>query len=186
MSNFQGTDQKQIVVFSLDESRYALFLSAVERVIRAVEITPLPKAPEIVLGVINFHGQIIPVVDIRPCFHLPAREMSIDDRFIIARTSRRLVALVVNSIADVRELTDREMVTVEQVLPGAEYIRGVAKLEDNLVLICDLDQFLSFDEEQVLNAALARRLPKSSLARPGQARLRKSGTETQNEGQPPR
>jgi purine-binding chemotaxis protein CheW len=178
-NSFQGTDQKQIVVFTLDEPRYALFLSAVERVIRAVEITRLPKVPEIVLGVINLQGQIIPVVDVRQCFHLPAREMSLDDRFIIARTSSRRVALVVNSVAGIRQLADREMVTAEQVLPCAAYIRGVAKLEDNLVLICDLDQFLSFDEEQMLNAALARRLPKSS-------RPRKSDTERRNEGQPPR
>jgi purine-binding chemotaxis protein CheW len=155
MSDLQSTDQKQIVVFTLDEPRYALFLSAVERVIRAVEITHLPKAPEIVLGVINLQGQVIPVVDIRQCIHLPAREMNIDDRFIIARTSRRLVALVVNAVDGVRGLAEREMATAEQVLPGAEYIHGVAKLEGNLVLICDLDQFLSFDEEQALNTALA-------------------------------
>jgi purine-binding chemotaxis protein CheW len=155
MSDLQGTDQEQIVVFTLDEPRYALFLSAVERVIRAVEITRLPKAPEIVLGVINLQGQVIPVVDIRQRLHLPAREMNIDDRFIIARTSRRLVALVVNTVDGVRGLAAREMATAEQFLPGAKYIRGVAKLEGDLVLICDLDQFLSFDEEQALNAAQA-------------------------------
>ena len=52
MSNLQPTDQNQIVLFTLDEPRYALPLSAVERVVRAVEITPLPKAPEVVLGVL--------------------------------------------------------------------------------------------------------------------------------------
>ncbi len=59
------------IVFTLDEQRYALHLSAVERVICVVEITPLPKAPEIVLGIINVGGQIIPVIDMRKRFRLP-------------------------------------------------------------------------------------------------------------------
>ena len=68
MSAFEQTAPDQIVVFALDEPRYALPLSAVERVVRAVEITPLPKAPEIVLGVINMQGQVVPAVDIRKRF----------------------------------------------------------------------------------------------------------------------
>ncbi|MBF8302857.1 MAG: cheW40H-4 [Candidatus Dadabacteria bacterium] len=58
----------QLVVLTLDEQRYALHLSAVERIVRVVEVTPLPKAPEIVLGVVNVQGQIIPVINIRKRF----------------------------------------------------------------------------------------------------------------------
>ena len=154
MSGLRRTGRNLVVVFTLDEPRCALPLSAVERVVRAVEITPLPKAPEIVLGVIDAQGRIIPVVDVRKRFRLPARETSPDDRFIIARASRRLVALVADSVAGVRELTEREMVSAEQALPFAAYIQGVAKLEDNLALIYDLDRFLSLDEERSLDAAL--------------------------------
>jgi purine-binding chemotaxis protein CheW len=144
-----------IVLFALDEPRYALFLSAVERIVRVVEITPLPKAPEIVLGVINVQGRILPVLDIRKRFRLPAREMKPDDRFIIAQTARRQVALAVDSVAGVHELTDREMVSAKEALPFAQYLKGVAKLENNLVLIHDLDQFLSLDEEKALDATLS-------------------------------
>ena len=150
------TNQSQIVVFALDEPRYALNLSAVERVVRAVEITLLPQVSEIVLGVINVQGQIVPVVDIRKRLHLPPRDMRLDDRFILARTSRRLVALVVDSVAGCRALADWEWASAEQTLPGVKYIHGLAKLDDDLVLICDLDQFLSLDDEQTLAAALAR------------------------------
>lgn len=58
----------QLVVFAFDEQRYALHLSAVERIVRMVEITPLPKAPEIVLGVVNVQGRIVPIVNIRKRF----------------------------------------------------------------------------------------------------------------------
>ena len=62
-----------IVVFTLDEQRYALHLLAVERVVRAVEVTALPEAPEIVLGVVNVKGRIVPVINVRRRFRLPER-----------------------------------------------------------------------------------------------------------------
>ena len=117
------------------------------------------KRPAFVVGVINVQGQITPVVVIRRRLGLPPREISPDDRFILARTSRRLVALVADSVEGVHELTDRESVSAEQVLPGAAYIHGLAKLGDNLVLICDLDQFLTFDDERKLVEALAEIAP---------------------------
>ena len=156
MNNLQPTDQRQILLFTLDEPRYALNLSTVERVVRAAEIIPLPKTPEVVLGVINIEGEITLVVDIRQRLHLPARELDLDDQFILARTARRRVALVVDAVVGTRELKDGERVPAVQVLPGAEYIHSVAKLDGNLVLICDLDQFLSFDEEEMVDEAMPR------------------------------
>jgi purine-binding chemotaxis protein CheW len=148
-------DHKQIVLFTLDEPRYALHLSTVERVVRAVEITPLPKAPEIVLGVINVQGQVMPVIDVRRRFCLPMCEMKLNDRFIVVRTSRRLVALVADSVAGVRAIENRDMVIAQQALPFAAYLQGVAKVNGDIVLIYDLDRFLSLDEEQALDAALS-------------------------------
>jgi purine-binding chemotaxis protein CheW len=156
MNENQHSLRDNIVIFALDEPRYALYLSAVERVVRAVEITPLPSAPEIVTGVINVQGRILPVLDIRKRFRLQVREMKPDDRFIIARTPRRQMALVVDSVVGVHELTELETVSAKQALPFTQYLKGVAKLEDNLVLIHDLDQFLSLDEEQVLDSALVK------------------------------
>jgi purine-binding chemotaxis protein CheW len=124
-------------------------------VIRAVEITALPKAPKIVIGVINEHGRIIPVVDIRARFRLPAREPGIADCLIIVRTPRRLVALLVDCVIGIREFPDGRIVSAASALPFAEYLRGVVQLEDELVLINDLDRFLSLDEERNLDVALA-------------------------------
>ena len=81
-------DTSHYVVFTLDGLFYAVSLSAVSRVIRAVEITPLPKAPPIVLGVINLGGRIIPVVNIRKRFLLPERELELTDQLIVACASR--------------------------------------------------------------------------------------------------
>lgn len=147
--------QNKIVIFTLGAPRCALPLSRVEKVIRAVEISPLPKAPEIVLGIINKAGTLIPVIDVRRRFRFASRELSIDDRFVIAKTANRLVALVVDAVDEITELTDDEMVPVEQDLPFAEHLKGVAKIKGNLIMIYDLDQFLSLDEEQALSSAIS-------------------------------
>jgi len=154
MKELKPAGQNQIVLFTLGEPRYALYLSAVERVVRAVEITPLPNAPGIVLGAINWQGKILPVIDIRKRFNLPEREMDLDDRFIIARAAGRLVALAAESVAGIRKLTEQESASAAQAVPFAEHLRGVAKVDGDLVLIYDLDRFLSLDEEQKLDAAL--------------------------------
>jgi purine-binding chemotaxis protein CheW len=147
-------DPQQLVVFSLDEQQYALRLSSVEQTVRMVEITPLPKAPEIVLGVIDVHGAVIPVLDIRKRFCLPERPPGISDQLIMARTARRSVALVADAVVDVVTLTGEELVEPGAILPQLEYVEGVAKLGDGMVFIHDLDAFLSLEEERVLETAL--------------------------------
>ncbi|MEW6418299.1 MAG: chemotaxis protein CheW [Nitrospirota bacterium] len=127
----------QLIVFTLDEQRYALYLHAVERVIRSIEITSLPKAPDIVLGVINVQGRVIPVVNIRKRFRLPEKEISLSDQMIISRTANRSVALPVDNVIDVIEYPEEKVVPSEEILPDIEYVKGVIKLKDGLILIHD-------------------------------------------------
>src|ERR1700674_4677146 len=92
-----------LVAFSLDNHAYALHLPAVERVVRIVEVTRLPDAPGIVAGVVNVGGQVIPVVDIRKRFLLPGRDPDLSDQLIVARTSRRALALIADTVTGVIE-----------------------------------------------------------------------------------
>lgn len=147
-------DKQKIVLFSLEEPRYALYLSEVVKVERAVEITHLPKAPQVVSGVINFHGEIIPVIDIRKLFRLPQRDIRLEDQFIIARTSQRLVVLVVDSVNGVYDLEHHQAMDPGESLPFTEYLSGIATVERDIVLITDLEKFLSLEEERVLDVAL--------------------------------
>jgi purine-binding chemotaxis protein CheW len=144
----------QLVVFNLDDQRYALHLPCVERVIRMVEITRLPKSPHIVIGLINVHGEVIPVLNIRKRFRLQEREADLGDQLIIARTARRLVALVVDAVSDVLALSSGEMLAPETILPQLEHVEGVVKLDDGMVFIQNLDAFLSLEEEQTLQASI--------------------------------
>ncbi|MBI2876234.1 MAG: purine-binding chemotaxis protein CheW [Candidatus Tectomicrobia bacterium] len=143
-----------LTVFTLDEQRFALRLASVERVFRMMEITPLPKAPEIVLGVVNLQGQIVPVVNIRKRFRLPEKEADLSDQLIVAQTPRRVIAMIVDEVSGILEYSGSEVIAAETLLPGIEYIESVVKLEDGMILIHDLDKFLSLDEEKALDEAL--------------------------------
>ena len=151
---FDSSGVNQILVFVLDEPRYALPLSAVERVERAVAITPLPLEHRFVRGVINMQGQIIPVVDIRHCFGMPVHEIEETDLFILARTNLRLIALVADSVAGIHEVTSQDLINANQILPGAAFIHGMVKVDGDLILLCDLEQFLSLEDENKLESAL--------------------------------
>ncbi|MDQ3812503.1 MAG: chemotaxis protein CheW [Armatimonadota bacterium] len=144
----------RLVIFTVEGRQSALPLSAVERVVRVVEVTPLPEAPDIVLGVINVQGQVIPVISLRRLLRLPERELELSDQLIIARTSRRPVALVADAVRGVMECAGQEVVAPEAILPGLEYVEGVVKSEDELIFIYNLDAFLSFEVEKTIEAAL--------------------------------
>jgi purine-binding chemotaxis protein CheW len=143
-----------LVIFSLSGQRFAFYLEAVERVVRSVEITPLPKAPDIVLGAVNIQGRIVPVMNIRKRFRLPEMEIEPDDCLIIAHTSKRKVAIVADNVTGIREYSEKELIGKDSILPEMEYIEGVIKLEDGLALIHDIDRFLSLEEESVLDKAI--------------------------------
>lgn len=144
----------KLVVFTLDKNRYALPLASVEKVIPVVEITPLPKAPDIVIGVINMQGRIIPVVDVRKRFCLPEKEITLSDKIILLQTTRRSVGIIADTVSGVITCSEQEVTEANKILPGLEYVEGVVKLKEGMLLIHDIDRFLSIEEEKMLDKQL--------------------------------
>ena len=144
------------MAFTLDEQQYALRLDAVERVVRAAAITPLPRAPDIILGILDIQGEVVPVIDVRKRFRLPAREIRPADQFIIAKARSLKVALLVDAARGVVEETGSGQIAPDDFIADVEYVSGVTRNEDGLVLIHDLDRFLSLEEEKLLLEAVAR------------------------------
>jgi purine-binding chemotaxis protein CheW len=142
------------LAFFLDEQRYALHLSIVEMVARMVHITPLPDAPGIVRGVVNVRGKVVPVVNLRQRFNLPKREILLTDWLIFANTERRLVGLIADAVIGVVECPEDCVIPTDMILPATKYLEGVIKFEDGLVLIQNLGEFLSLEEEKSLDVAL--------------------------------
>ena len=146
----------QLVVFRVGEQRCALALAAVERIVRAVEVTPLPGAPHIVLGVIDVEGSLVPVLSIRRRFRLPEREIIPADQFLIARAAGRAVALVIDEAEGVFEREQSAITPSCGLSPGLEQFGGVVKLDDGLALIHDPEKFLSLEDVRALDDALYR------------------------------
>lgn len=144
-----------LVVFELGGQQLALNLACVEGVIRSVALLPLPEAPAGVRGVINFHGRVIPVLDLSARFGLLSRELRLTDHFVIAHTRERTVALIVETAVGVFPRAAAKLTAPEEIAPGLAGIQGVMRLDGDLVLIHDLDSFLSPES----SAALSRALP---------------------------
>jgi purine-binding chemotaxis protein CheW len=144
----------QWVVFGLDGGRYALPLTAVERIVRAAHVTPLPLAPAVVLGAIDVEGRVLPVFSLRHRFRLPERAIDPADQFLIARIAQGTVVLAIDAAQGVLECPASTLIDAATIAPNLPHIRGVIALEDGLVLIHDLEQFLSPDETLALNAAM--------------------------------
>lgn len=141
------------VLFALDAGRYALPLESVERIVRAAAITPLPNTPAVVLGALDIAGDILPVFSLRRRLGLADRPLAASDQLVIARTSRRRVILCVDSALDLLD-DPGAPVAGARIAPGLAHIQGVISLPDGLVLIHDLEGFLTDDESRALDAAL--------------------------------
>ena len=145
----------RIVIFKINGDSYALPLEAVKRVIHAVYITPIPRAPEIVTGIINIEGTVIPVIDLRKCFRLPPVKLHPDHRFIIANSATRKVALIADSVGEVMECKPGDIENEKTVLPEMPFVKGIIAIEKGVILINDIDKFLSLEEEKMLDEALS-------------------------------
>ncbi|UFS69599.1 chemotaxis protein CheW [Geomonas sp. RF6] len=124
-----------------------------QRVVRAAAVTPLPKAPAVVLGILDLQGTVAPVFDLRKRFALPEREILPDDQFIIARAGARTVVLAVDEATEVL-CGENAIIPPDQIQHGTGYLSGVTRTAAGLVLIHDLESFLSLEEEATLAAAL--------------------------------
>lgn len=140
------------LVFSLDDQSYALCIEAVDRVLRSVQLTRVPEAPEILVGLLNLRGTIVPVLDIRRRFNLPPRELSIEDRMIVCETSSRPIAVIVDRVDGVFEFGEEGMLEGGKILPNMEErVEGVGITRNHTVLIYDIDRLFSLDDIRSLN-----------------------------------
>jgi len=144
----------QLVMFVVDGQRYALPLDVVERVTRSVEVTPLPEVPPIIQGAINLQGRVVPVLDLRKRFRLPAREIGTADHFVIARSSNGPVALPVDeALGLLRDMTGENLPAAE-IVPNLPYVHDVFLFGPEMVFVLDIDTVLSDEEESALADSL--------------------------------
>ncbi len=156
MSSGNGrSGELQIVVCELADEHYGLDIAKVFEIIRHQPITPVPRAPAFVKGVINLRGRIIPVVDLRDRFGMIDVEPTKETRIVVAESSSTRVGLIVDSVSEVLLLPIDAVETTPGVAAGAdaEYLRGIAKLGNRLVLLLELDGLFAPADQTALAGA---------------------------------
>jgi purine-binding chemotaxis protein CheW len=148
------TEKSHFVIFTLDDQKFALPLSSVEKIARAAAIRPLPNAGGVILGVVNVQGKVIPVLDLKKRFGIPTRPVTVSDHLIIARSSTRVLALLVDSVQDILETDSGAITDQADILDRMDFVKGVLRMDEGMVLINDLERLLSGEEAGELDKAL--------------------------------
>ena len=154
----------QMINFTLGGDEYAVEIQKVREVINFRELTPLPKAPSFVKGIINLRGEVIPVIDLREKLGLAHEAYSALTNVIIVEIGRKAVGVVVDDVRHVIRLAPGEVAPSPPFIGGlsGKYVSGVAKIGERLVVVLDMERILSASEMIAL-----RSLPEAAVAPEG-------------------
>jgi purine-binding chemotaxis protein CheW len=135
----------QLVTFRLGSEEFGVKILVVNEIIRLVQITQVPNAPPFIEGVINLRGKVLPVVGLRKRFNMPEMPLDSQSRIIVMELDHNVVGFLVDGVSEVLRIPES---TVEKAPPvvagiGSEYIEGVGKLNDRLLILLDLQALLA-------------------------------------------
>ena len=138
----------QLVTFNISEEEFGIDILKVQEIIRIMEITKVPKAPPFVEGVINLRGKVIPVIDLRLRFGMQAKQYDSQTRIIVIELHGMIMGYVVDAVSEVLRIQSDTVEPTPPVVAGvdSEFIKGVGKLADRLLILLDLDKLLTSEE----------------------------------------
>ncbi len=145
-------DMLQLVSFKLGDEEFGVDIMQVQEIIRMQNITSVPNAPDFVEGVINLRGRVIPIIDLRKRFGLEQKDHDKSTRIIVVKVDEITVGLVVDEVSEVLRIPKETVEPPPPIVAGveSEYISGVGKLEDRLLILLDLSKTLSKEEKASL------------------------------------
>jgi purine-binding chemotaxis protein CheW len=148
----------QAVTFALGSEEYGVDIAQVQEINRMVTITHVPRAPKFMEGVINLRGQLIPIIDLRTRFGMDRSERTKNTRIVVTEIGTKRIGMVVDSVSEVLRIPVEQIEDAPDLVAGAdtEYIRGVGKMGDRLIIMLDLARIITGTEKvelDQLNAA---------------------------------
>lgn len=145
----------QVVSFALGSEEYGVDISQVQEIIRMVEITHVPRAPHFMEGVINLRGQLIPIIDLRTRFGMPRADHTKSTRIVVTEIGSKRVGIVVDSVSEVLNIPLENVENAPEMIAGVgtEYIQGVGKVGERLIILLDLTMVMSGEEKAQLETA---------------------------------
>jgi len=145
---------KQFVIYQLAGEQFGVDIAAVESIIKMQEIAAVPQVPEFVEGVTNLRGEVLPVIDLRKRFEIPAADDSEEERIVVVEIDGQNVGMIVDAVTEVLTLDEDAIEAPSALVIGSsvDFITGIAKVEEQLVTIIDLRMVLLSDETLELAA----------------------------------
>lgn len=139
----------QLVAFRLGNETYAVDIQQVQEIIRMQRITAVPGAPFFVEGVINLRGRIIPVIDLRKRLGLPPGEETDEVRIVVVEVPPHKVGMIVDAVEEVLRLSTENIEAPSSLVASVDeqYLKGVGKTEDRLVVLLDLKEVLKKEKD---------------------------------------
>lgn len=136
-----------LLIFWLDENRYAVPLEQVEQVHPAVEVTSTTSSPSDFLGFVSVHGTVVPVIDIRVHFGLPPCPIEVHHMMIVARDGEQMLAFFVDRVEDVISYNREQVVIADTMLYASSKVK-ILSLDNGLVELSDLRDYLGLKARQ--------------------------------------
>ncbi|MCK5147489.1 chemotaxis protein CheW [bacterium] len=141
----EGERLIQLVGFCLGDEEFGIDIQEVHEINRTTEITPVPRTPDFVEGVINLRGKVLPVINMRVRFRLATAEKTNQTRIVIVEADGKIVGMLVDSVTEVLRISSSTIEPPPDIISGidSENIKGIAKLENRLLILLDLAKVLS-------------------------------------------
>ena len=141
--------ENQYVVFELGKEEYGIDIMNVKEIVPYQESVKIPNAPAFVKGIINFRGNVIPIVDLKKKFNLPESEIDSDTRIIVIYFEDKLIGFIVDEASQTLRLEDENIDPTPDVISSVDrrYITGVGKQDNRLIILIDLEKVLTEEEK---------------------------------------
>ena len=148
VSAMNSDGESQLVVFDLADEAYGVDIGSVREIIRMQEITAVPRTPDVVEGVINLRGKVIPVINLRKRFGFPLTERNKDTRIVVIDIGGSDIGATVDAVSEVLRVSTDSIEPPSAIISSedSDSLLGIAKIQDRLILILDLQQALSVKE----------------------------------------
>lgn len=146
------TDELQVVVFILDKNYYGVHILQVQEIIKMTEVTKLPNTPDFIEGIVNLRGKIVPIMDLRKRFGLQEAATNENSKILILKLEEVQFGIIVDEISEVEKVPVSLIENPPKVVSGVrgEFISGIAKNNDRLLILLDIEKILTLEEKEII------------------------------------
>ena len=150
-------DSMQLISFMLGEETYGIEITKIREIIRIGQITQVPETPRYIKGLINLRSTVIPVIDLRVRFGLAEGELTDESRIMVLNVGNRTIGIVVDAVSEVLRVSQDQISPAPPTVAslGNEYMTGLVRLEEQLLILLDVDQLFGAEEGATLDATMA-------------------------------